>query len=112
MGWWRRFLLAFARPSAKGHYIVGDKGMLQVVEPWKPGIKGWRAVLFTPQQGAEVAVVTPAVDPYLCEVQAMEACVLDGAAPVVPLSLSRTFLKSVLAIYESARTGKLVEIDN
>jgi hypothetical protein len=40
----------------------------------------------------------------------MEACVLDGAAPVVPLALSRAFARSVLAIYESARTGRVVKL--
>jgi len=39
----------------------------------------------------------------------MEACILDGAEPVVPLSLSRDFLRSVLAIYESASTGRPVK---
>ena len=38
----------------------------------------------------------------------MEACVLDGAAPVVTLQDSRDFLQSMLAIYTSARTGQVV----
>ena len=36
----------------------------------------------------------------------MEACVLDGADPVVSLARSRDFLRGVLALYESARTWK------
>ena len=52
--------------------------------------------------------MTKAVDPYLCEVEAMEACVLDGAEPVVPLSLSKHFLQSALAIRESAASGQVV----
>ncbi len=52
----------------------------------------------------------PAVDAYEAEVKAMEACILDGANPVVPLDLSRSFLKSVLALYQSARTGQLVAL--
>jgi hypothetical protein len=40
----------------------------------------------------------------------MEACVLDGATPNVPLSLSRDFLRCALALYESARTGRVVKL--
>jgi predicted dehydrogenase len=40
----------------------------------------------------------------------MEACVLDGAAPLVTLVDSRAFLQSMLAIYQSARTGQVVRV--
>ncbi|MFN8565049.1 MAG: hypothetical protein U0703_26260, partial [Anaerolineae bacterium] len=55
-------------------------------------------------------IVVPASNPWQQEVEAMEACVIDGAAPVVPLSLSREFLKTALALQESARTGKAIEL--
>jgi hypothetical protein len=55
-------------------------------------------------------IITPAIDPYLCEVQAMEACILDGAAPVLSLRQSRNFLKSVLAIYASAASNRVVQL--
>lgn len=96
----------FRTPFREGTHIVGDQGMLSISEPWKPGIAGVDSVtLFTSIDGDQEEIITPAVDPYICEVQAMEACVLDGADPVVPLSSSRDFLRSVLALYESARTG-------
>lgn len=101
----------FRTPFREGVYLVGDEGILNIVEPWKPGVKGTDStMIFTTLDGKTETIVTPAVDPYACEVAAMEACVLDGAAPVVPLSLSRDFARSVLAIYESARTGKVVEL--
>ena len=65
---------------------------------------------FSTHDGKREEIVTPAVSPYICEVQAMEACVLDGAEPVVPLSLSQQFLLSALGQYESARTGEVVTI--
>lgn len=101
----------FRTPFREGVYLVGDEGILNIVEPWKPGVKGTDStMIFTTLDGKTETIVTPAVDPYSCEVAAMEACVLDGAAPVVPLSLSRDFARSVLAVYESARTGKVVEL--
>src|SRR5258706_1220183 len=49
-------------------------------------------------------------DPFLSEVEAMEACVLDSAEPIIPLNLSRVFLQSVLGLYEAARSGQVVGI--
>ena len=96
----------FRTPFREGTHIVGDEGMLEILEPWKPGLTGKDSVtLFTAIDGSKEEIITPAVNPYLCEVQAMEACILDGADPVVPLSSSRDFLRSALALYASAGTG-------
>ena len=101
----------FRTPFREAIHIVGDQGALYLAEPWKPGLQGHDSqVTFTAITGATETIVTPAIDPYLCEVQAMEACLLDGAAPVVPLDRSRNFLRSVLAIYESAASGRSVRI--
>jgi predicted dehydrogenase len=101
----------FRTPFREGIYLVGSDGILHLPEPWKPGLKGSDSVMtLTARNGAVEEIVTPAVDPYLCEVQAMESCILDGADPVVPLSLSRVFLQSALAIYASARSGDAVKI--
>ena len=47
-----------------------------------------------------------APDPYACEIATMEACVLDGVVPVVPLARSREILQTVLALYKSAASGQ------
>ena len=100
---------SFRMPFRWGTEIAGDAGILTIESPWKPGCDGQEThVIFTPRSGPAETITFPAVDPYLCEVQAMEACILDGAAPVVPLSQSRDFLRSVLALYESAGSGKPV----
>lgn len=99
----------FRTPFREGAWFVGDAGILQVEEPWKPGVNGKPSRVFLTRRDDSVQEIRfDAVDPYDCEVAAMEACVLDGAPPVVPLSLSREFAKSMLAIYRSAESG-LVE---
>jgi xylose dehydrogenase (NAD/NADP) len=98
-------------PFREAVHIIGDKGAVHLVEPWKPGVTGKESrCLVTTSDGAETTVVTPAVNPYLCEVEAMEQCILDGAAPIVPLSLSRNFLRSALAIHAAAQTGQVVTL--
>ena len=101
---------SFLSPFPEGAQITGSEGMLQLNESWKPGLN-WQKdteLILSHRGGYKETIVIPAIDPYFCEVEAMEACVLDGAEPVVPLSLSRDFLRSILALYESARTGQPV----
>jgi len=102
---------SFRMPFRQGTEIVGDAGILTIPSPWKPGSDGQDTqIIFTPRDGEPDVITLLAIDPYLCEVQAMEACILDGAAPVVPLSMSRDFLRSVLALYASAESGKPVSL--
>jgi xylose dehydrogenase (NAD/NADP) len=103
----------FRSPIRDEAHIVGDKGAIHLNDPWR-----WRRG--TPTQDSEIVfssigseekeVTVVTADPFLCEVEAMEACVLDGATPNVPLSLSRDFLWCALAMYESAQTGRVVKL--
>jgi xylose dehydrogenase (NAD/NADP) len=94
-------------------HIVGDKGAIYLSDPWR-----WRRgtptqdseIVFTSIAGEEKDVTVVTANPFLCEVEAMEACVLDGATPNVPLSLSRDFLRCALALFESAGTGQVVKL--
>ena len=99
----------FRTPFRQGATFVGDQGVIHAPEPWKPGVTGDDShITMTDLAGTSETLTFPAVNPYLCEVQAMEACVLDSARPVVPLSQSREFLRSILAIYRSAERGQVV----
>ena len=102
---------SFRTPFRWGTEIAGDAGILTIESPWKPGCDGEETrVIFTPRSGPAETITFAAVNPYLCEVQAMEACILDGAAPIVPLSQSRDVLRTVLALYQSAGSGKPAQL--
>ena len=102
---------SFRTPFIEGATLLGDEGMLHIPEPWKPGLQGKESrMTFTNRTGGSTSIVTPAKNPYLCEVEAMEACILDGADPVLPLSTSRVFLQSVLAMLESSKSGQAVTL--
>jgi xylose dehydrogenase (NAD/NADP) len=98
------------QPGRAGAFIVGDAGIIQLDAPWKPDLSGPNGVALTRRDGTSELFEFPPIDPYLCEVEAMEACVLDGAGPVVSLSDSRAFLTGILAINESAKSGEAVKI--
>ena len=97
-------------PERYGLHVVGSEGSLVIDNPSiRPGTEGddQRMILST-RDGRTETIITPAKDAYQTEVEMMEACLLDGAAPQLPFHLSRMFLRSVLALYQSAETGKLV----
>jgi predicted dehydrogenase len=98
-------------PFRVGAHIVGEEGWLHVPDPWKPGLSGEPTrVRFRSFDDREETFAFEGISPYHYEVRAMEACVIDGKEPVVPLSLSREFLRSMLAIRESAGKGKPVRV--
>ena len=96
------------QPGPAGAIVVGDAGIIAVETPWKPDLVGPNRLLLERRGGETEIIEVEPIDPYLCEIEAMEACVLDGAEPIVPLSHSRAFLTSVLGMYESARSGTVV----
>jgi predicted dehydrogenase len=98
-------------PLRVGVHAVGDRGLLLVDRPWKPGLdKRATTVRLCTSEGKEKSYEYPGVSPYQAEVETMERCVLDGEKPLVPLTLSKEFLKSMLALRESARTGEKVRL--
>ena len=100
-------------PIRDGAHIVGDKGAIYLNDPWR-----WRRgtpsqdseIVFTSIESEEKEVIVVTGNPFQYEVETMEACVLDGVTPNVPLSLSRDFLHCALAMFESARTGQVVKL--
>ena len=96
----------FRMPFRAGTIIIGDEASISFPQPWKPSMNGEDSrIIFTPRQGEPETIIIPGINPYLCEIRAMEACALDGADPIVPLTRSRYILRTVLAIYQSAKTG-------
>jgi predicted dehydrogenase len=96
----------FRRPLEWGATIVGSERIVHLDEPWKPGFEGTvGSVRVRSHEGEEEPLTFGEPDPYRCEVAAMEACVLDGADPVVSLVTSREILVTTLALHRSAATG-------
>ncbi len=99
-------------PERYGLHIVGSQGTLALDNPSiRPSTEEIdQRMIFTTSDGGSETIITPAKDAYLTEVEMMEACALDGAEPLLPLHFSRDFLRCVLALYQSAATGKLVAL--
>ena len=97
-------------PFREGVHIVGSDGFITIDKPWKPGLDGRKAsILLTRSDDTQETFKFPGISPYQCEVEAMEACLLDDAKPLISLEQSKDFLRSMLALHESARTGNPVK---
>lgn len=105
-----QFDSGFVSPYRVGAEIVGSEGLLYLPEAWRLGISGNSGMVRTDRQGNQTTIDVPDIDPFLCEVQALEARVLDGATPAMSLADSRDIVATITALYESARTGKPVKV--
>ena len=101
----------FALPFRIGAEIVGDAGVLYLPVPWFPGLDGRDSVIIhISPDDTETRIEVEPKDPYLCEIEAMEAAIFDGAPlPVMPEE-SRNHVRTIVALYESAETGKVIQL--
>ncbi|MDL1899881.1 Gfo/Idh/MocA family oxidoreductase [Anaerolineae bacterium CFX9] len=106
--------------------LLGTEGRINLTLPWRnrPGETG---LVHVTREGADskgstfgdnvADFVTETLvyddtpyDSYQAEVVSMEASILDGAPPIVPLQDSRGTVEAVVALYESARINRPVSI--
>jgi xylose dehydrogenase (NAD/NADP) len=117
-GAFAQFSCGFGTPYRQGAAIAGTEAMMEVPEPWIPGMRNRvepgpdSKILLTERDGREETEVIAAANPWQAEVEAMERCIFEHADPVVPLSLSRMFLTVMLAIRKSAESGEPVAVED
>ena len=70
---------SFSLPYSVGAEVVGDGGRILVPNPWQPDTDGKPSglILIAPDD-SRTDISTPVIDPYLCEIEAMEDAALDG----------------------------------
>ena len=120
-----QFTVSMATPMARSARIVGERGSLELDQPWLTNVGAPTTVrqqLMRSAAGAgtfgddpdqfEVATwdYGPS-DVYLDEVRGFEELVLAGSQSPYPLSDSRMNVQVIRAVHESARTGQEVPID-
>lgn len=120
-----QFTASMASPVLRWARIVGERGSLELDQPWLTDLGGLTRVRQrlqrqasgagtfgdAPDQLAESAWDYGLSDVYLDEVRGFETIVLDGAATPYPLSESRLNVQTIVALYESARTGLPMRLD-
>jgi xylose dehydrogenase (NAD/NADP) len=85
--------------------IVGEEATLIIPRPFSPGAK---EKLFLARGGKTEVIAVKGTEPYVGEVEDMVNAILLGQPPQVSLADSRANTAAILALFESAKTGKLV----
>jgi len=102
---------SFRTPLHTFMEIVGTEGRLHLNRPFI-GMTDQRQMIFYPPEGAGEEVPVAEKELYLGEVEDMHAAILDGEVNYLSLEETRGHIKTVLALHQSATTGRPVAIDS
>lgn len=94
---------SFVLPYGVGAEVVGEMGALRLPNPWQPDVDGKSSGLIhiTPDD-TESLISTPVVNPYRCEIEAMENAVLIGELPSYSPAESRDNVDIIYTCYKKA----------
>jgi predicted dehydrogenase len=87
--------------------IVGDEGTLNIPQPFNPGM---REKVYLTRNGKVETITVMGRDTYAGEVEDMADAILNGKPPRISLADSRANTFAILALFESARSGKPVRL--
>jgi xylose dehydrogenase (NAD/NADP) len=90
--------------------ILGTEGTLTIRRPFIQ-MDRERPLIFHPATGEPQILPVPEKELYLGQIEDMNAAILDGKTPYISLDETRNHVRTVLALYESARRGKVVELN-
>jgi len=100
-----QFDSGFRSPLRMMVEIVGSDATLNIPNPFKPGFEN--EIYLTTGQKTQT-IKTPGGELYLGEVEDMCDAILKGNAPLVSLEDSRNNTAAIVALLESAKSGKPV----
>jgi D-xylose 1-dehydrogenase (NADP+, D-xylono-1,5-lactone-forming) len=96
----------FRAPLRTGFEVAGTGGTILVRQPWRP--EGLPILLTRGSETEEI--VAGGEDRYLLEIEDLADCVRTGRAPRVSLAESRGNVATIVALLESARSGRPVTL--
>lgn len=100
---------SFRTPYYTMAEVVGTNGRLSLTRPFTALDNPRRQLLFfAPDSDDPVEIPVPDEYLYLGEVEDMHDAILHGKPGYLTLAETRNHVKTVLALYESARTGQVV----
>lgn len=100
-----QFDVSFTSPSRQAVEIVGTQGVLNVPTPFQPRVKERISL----KRGEKIeSLDSGGQELYIGEVEDMAEAVTSGKPPRVSLAFSRGNAVALVALLESARTGKPV----
>lgn len=101
---------SFAAPFHTSIEIWGTEGRLELTRPFIGQNGPERKLLFYPLDSAAEEIVVPEKELYLGEIEDMHAAILEGKPTYLTLAETRNHMRTLLALYESAANGEVVEL--
>ncbi len=101
---------AFRSPFHIHVEIMGTEGRLVSTRPFTGVDTDERQLTYFDADGNAEEIPVPEDYLYLGEVEDMQAAILDGTPNYLRLEETREHVKTVLALYESAKTGKVIRL--
>jgi xylose dehydrogenase (NAD/NADP) len=101
---------SFRTPFYSSIEILGTKGTLILNRPFVQ-MDEKRQLIFRPATGEAQVLSVPEKELYLGEIEDMNAAILDGKLPLISLNETRNHVRTVLALYESARKQAVNELN-
>jgi predicted dehydrogenase len=99
---------SFLTPFYTKAEIIGSEGNLIISRPFV-GIEEGN-LIFDPKVGDQVVIDVPQKDLYLGQIEDMHKAIIDGEPNYLPLAETRNHIKTVLALYQSAKEMKIIEL--
>lgn len=99
---------AFRIPFHTFMEIVGTKGRMFITKPFV-GLEDSEMIFF-PENNQPESIQFPSKSLYLGEVEDMHAAILDKKSSYLTLQETRNHIKTVLALYESAKLGEIIRL--
>ncbi len=100
---------SFINPSHTLAEVFGTEGRLSLNRPFVR-MDADRQMFFHAADGTSQEIDVPETRLYLGEVEDMNAAILDGTPSFLTLEESRNHVRTTVALYEAARTGKIVTL--
>ena len=100
---------SFINPSHTLAEVFGTRGRLSLNRPFVR-MDADRQMLFHDSNGSSQEIDVPEAPLYLGEVEDMHAAILDGTPSFLTLEESGNHVRTTVALYQAARTGKSVTL--
>ncbi|MCB0207506.1 MAG: hypothetical protein KDH89_22010, partial [Anaerolineae bacterium] len=102
---------AFRTPWYTHFDVMGTEGRLVMTRPFTGTEGEERRLTFVGVDDAALELAVPEQELYAGEVEDMNDAILTGRPPYIGLNETRDHVRTVLALYESARRGERVFVE-
>lgn len=102
---------SFRTPFFTHFEAVGTKGRLRLNRPFT-SMDEARRLIFYPNEGEPVELPVPKQELYVGEIEDLNNAILHGTPTYLALEETRNHIRTALALYRSAQTGRMTELSS